>query len=170
MSSLSWVKEKCETFAQRLVEAVQAYNNIFKKYNELKDFADLMKSENARLSKKLKEAEVALYVPEAEFKKVESMAEYCEDKSTNIELFNVFKVRAEMVKEYTEGTIFSWDPEATFSAWEKMKTLYLESDGEGDQQEVEPAGPSRSNPSIPRDGAFGSGATKEEVVVEDVVE
>ena len=52
----------------------------------------------------------------------------------------------------------------------KMKTLYSESEGERDQQEVELDGPSTSDPSKPRDGASGFEAVEEEVVVEDVVE
>ena len=56
-SSISWVKEKSEASAQRLVEAVQAHNNISKWYNELKASTDLMESENARLTKKLKESD-----------------------------------------------------------------------------------------------------------------
>ena len=124
-----------------------------------------MKSENARLSKKLKEVEAALSAQEAELKKVETKAEYYDEKSTSIELFTTVKVHAEMLKEYTEGKISSWDSEVAFSAWEKMKTLYSESNGEGEQQEVEPVVPSR-----PRDGAYGSRAANEEVVVEEVVE
>ena len=51
----------------------------------------------------------------------------------SIELFTIVKVRVEMLKEYTEDKISSWDPDVAFSAWEKMKTLYLESDGDGEQ-------------------------------------
>ena len=39
------------------MEAVQAHNNISKWYNELKASTDLMESENARLTKKLKESD-----------------------------------------------------------------------------------------------------------------
>ena len=146
------------------------YNNFSEKYNEPKSSNDLTKSENARLSKKLKEAEVALSAKEAELKQVEYKAEYFGDNSISIKLFTTVKVYAEMLKEYAEGRISSWDLKAAFIAWKKMKTLYLESNGEGEQQEVEPVGPSRSEPSKPRDGASGSGAADEEVVVEDVVE
>ena len=65
-------------------EAVQAHNNISEKYKELQAFANLMKSENAHLSKKLKAMKTALSAREVEFKKVESKAEYYEDKSTSI--------------------------------------------------------------------------------------
>ena len=168
VSSLTWVKEKCETYAQKLVEAVQAHNNISEKYNELKASSNHMKNENAHLTRKLKESEVALSTQEVEFKKVESKAKYYEDKSTSIELFTTVKVHAKMLKEYTEGKLSSWDPKAAFPAWEKMKTLYSGSDEEGDQQKVKPAGSSGSDPSGARDGVSGSGATGEEVVVDDV--
>ena len=112
----------------------------------------------------------AFSTQEAKFKKVESKAKYYKDKSTSIELFTTVKVCAEMLKEYIEGRISSWDTEVAFSTWEKMKTFYSESDEEGDQQEVEPINSSESDPSGPRDGAFGSKAAQEEVVVEDVAE
>ena len=51
-----------------------------------------------------------------------------------------------------------------------MKTLYLGSDEEEDQQEVEPVGTSRGVPSRSGDGASGSGAAEEEVIVEAVAE
>ena len=69
-SSLSWVKEKCEVSARKLAEVVQAHNNIFEKYNELKASADLMKNENACLSKKLKAVEEDFSAQEAKLKKV----------------------------------------------------------------------------------------------------
>ena len=56
---------------------------------------------------------------EDEFKKVEFNVEYYKDKSISIELFTTIKVRAKMLKEYTEGKNYSWDPEAALSAWEK---------------------------------------------------
>ena len=101
------MKERCENFARKLAKAVQSHNNISEKYNELKASSDLMKNENARLTRKLKESEAVLSAWEAEFKKVESKAEYYEDKSTSIELFTTVKVRAEMLKEYTEGKLSS---------------------------------------------------------------
>ena len=75
-----------------------------------------------------------------------------------------------MLTAYIEGRISYWDAEAAFSAWEKMKTLYSESNGEGEQQEIELVMPNRSELSGLRDGASGSGATNEKVIVEDVVE
>lgn len=63
--------------------------------------------------------------------------EYYEDKSMSIKLFTMEKVRAEMVKDYKEGRMSTWDPEASYSAWEKMKLLYSNSEGEEDQEAVE---------------------------------
>ena len=133
MASLSWVKEKSEASTRKFAEAIQEHNTLCENYNELKSFADLKESENARLSKELKEVKAALSSREAEFRKVESKAEYYKDKSTSIKLFTTVKVRAELLKEYTEGRISSWDTKVTFSAWKKMKTLYSESEEEGDQ-------------------------------------
>ena len=110
------MKEKCEASTRRFAEAVQVHNNISDKYNELKSFVDLMKSENARLSKNLKAAEVALFAKEAKLKQVEFNAKYYEDKSTSINLFTIVKVHADMLKEYSEGKISSRDPEAAFAA------------------------------------------------------
>ena len=88
---LSWVKEKSEASTQKLTEAILVHNLLSEKYNELKSSVDLKESENARLKKKLKEVEVAFSAREAELKKVESKAEYYEDKSMSIELFTTVK-------------------------------------------------------------------------------
>ena len=52
-----------------------------------------------------------------------------------------------------------------------MKTLYSESEGEDEPQDVafaEPVESTLTEPSGEKDGAFGSTAVEEEVVVEDV--
>ena len=101
------------------------HNEIFNKYNELKSFADLIKNENAYLSKNLKAAEATLAAKEAELKQVESKAEYYEDKSTSIKLFTTVKVYTEILKEYSEGKISSWDPEVAFAAWGEYENSVL---------------------------------------------
>ena len=62
-----------------------------------------MKSENAHLTKKLKESEKTITVREDKLKKVEQKAKYYEDKCTSIEMFTTIKVRVEMMKEFVEG-------------------------------------------------------------------
>ena len=136
------------------------HNILSEKYNEPTTSANHKERENAHLGKELKKVKAALFVWEAKFKKVESKAEYYEDKSTSIKLFTTVKVHAEMLKEYIEGKISTWDLEAAFSAWEKMKALYLDSEKEKDRLVVKPAGPSGSDPSGPRDGASGSKAVE----------
>ena len=53
-----------------------------------------------------------------------------------------------------------------------MKTMYEESNKEGEQHGVGPAEPivSGNEPSGSRDGASGSEAAEEEVVMEDIIE
>ena len=51
-----------------------------------------------------------------------------------------------------------------------MKTLYVESKGEEDQQDVEATRSSRSDASGPKDGTSEFRAMEEEVVVEEVTE
>ena len=103
MLSLSWLKDKYEAFARKVVEVAQMHNEIPNRYNELKSIANLIKSENAHLSKSLKAAESTFSIWEAELKRVEQQVKYYEDKSSSIEMFTTVKVRAEMLKEYSEG-------------------------------------------------------------------
>ena len=110
MSSVSWLKYKYEASTQKVVEIVQAYNEISNKYNELNSTADLMKRKNAFLLKSLKAVEETFSIQEAELKQVEWHAEYYEDKSSSIEMHTTVKVRAKMLKEYIERKTFSWDP------------------------------------------------------------
>ena len=166
----SWAKRKSDESARKLTEVVQTRNILSEKYNELKSSFDLKESENAHFSRKLKEVEEALFAWEVELKKVKSDAEYYEDKSTSIELFTTVKVHVEILKEYTEGKLSSWDPEATFSVWEKMRTLYSRSDEEEDWKKVELAGTSRGVSSEAGKRASGSGAVEEGVIVEEIAE
>ena len=85
-----------------------------------------------------------------------------------MKLFTTVKVRAEMLKEYTKGKFFAWDPEDAFSTWEQMKLLYSDSEGEEEQQAGEPAGSSLVDPSGPKNVATGSRAKK--VTVEEAAE
>ena len=172
LSSIIWLKDKHEAFAQKLVEVVQSHNQVSEKFNELKSSADLLKSENTRLSKSLKEAETTIFVREAELKKVEQKAEYYEDKSSSMKMYTTVKIYAEMKRQFLDGKASSWDTKASFKSWEKMKTLYSKSEGENEHQEasVEPTGTSGNDPSGQKDGSSGSGVVEEEVVVEDIVE
>ena len=74
LSSVSWLKEKNEASTQKLVEAVQVHNQVSETFNDLKSSADLLKSENTRLLKSLKEAETTISIQEAELKWVEQKA------------------------------------------------------------------------------------------------
>ena len=170
MSSFSWLKDKCEASSWKVTEVVQAYNDIANKYNDLQAASNLMKCENARLTKKLKEAKTTISVQEAKLKKVKLKAEYYEDKSHSIEMFLIEKVHAEIMKEFTERKSPFWDPEADFKSWEKIKTLYSESKEKEDElvmvaftKSTEPSG-EKSRASTSEAGA------EEEVVVEDGVE
>ena len=75
-----------------------------------------------------------------------------------------------MKKEYSEGKASSWDPVAASSAWEEMKLLYSDSEGEDEQNVEENNRPSRASPSGTQGAVTGSGVGEENVVVEDVVE
>ena len=169
MASFSWLKDKCEASTQKVTEVVQAYNDIVNKYNKLQTASDLMKSENTRLTKKLKEAEVTISVQEAELKKVELKAEYYEEKSRSIEMFTTEKFHAEIMKEFADGKSSSQDPEADFKSWEKMKTLYSESEEEEDEL-VTVAFVEQPEPSGEKGGACSRGGAEEKVLVQDVVE
>ena len=95
---------------------MQAYNDIANKYNDLQATSDLMIGENARLTKKVLEAEATISMWEAELKKVELKAEYYKDKSHSIEMFTTVKVCAKIMKEFTEGKSSSWDCEVDFKS------------------------------------------------------
>ena len=92
------------------------HNELSKKYNELSSTVDLLKSENAHLSKRLKEEEGSITVREAELKRFKQRAEYYEDKSSSIEMYITVKVRTEMMREYLGGKASSWDTEAEFKS------------------------------------------------------
>ena len=64
MVSFSWLKEKCKNSSWKLSEAMSAYNELSTEYNDFQAAFDLMKSENARFSKKLKETEATISMRE----------------------------------------------------------------------------------------------------------
>ena len=70
----SYSKEKRETSIRKVSEVVSAYNDILTKYNDLHAYSDLIKGENIHLTKKLKEAKLALSEQEKEMKKVKEKA------------------------------------------------------------------------------------------------
>ena len=73
-----------------------------------------------------------------------------------------------MVKEFSEGKATTWDLEAASKAWEEMKLLYSDSEGEEEQATDDP-GPSQ----IPPHGAQGEEtefSDESGAVVEDVAE
>ena len=73
-----------------------------------------------------------------------------------------------MTKEFSEGKAANWDLAVASSAWEEMKLLYSDSEGE-DEQATEEVGPSQPSPRGTQGEAAELGdATK--VVIEDVVE
>ena len=74
-----------------------------------------------------------------------------------------------MTKEYSKGKSSTWDSIATSSAWEEMKLLYSDSEGEADQ-DVKDIGPSRVSPSGTHAEMASLGDGGEGVIVEDVVE
>ena len=108
--------EKSETSARKLMEAAQVYNNLSKKFNELKSDADDKRNEKVRLKKKLEELEAAHSTREAKLKEAWSKVGYYEYKSRSIKLFTIVKVRAEMLKDYKEGKMSTWDPDVAFLA------------------------------------------------------
>ena len=73
-----------------------------------------------------------------------------------------------MVKEFSEGKATAWDLEAASSAWEEMKLLYFDSEGE-DEHATEDAGPSQTSPHRTQGEETELGDASG-VVVEDVVE
>ena len=78
------MKGKTEDSAQKLVEAAQAYNNLFEKFNKLKSDSDDKGNEIIHLKKRLEELEVAQSAQEAELKEAKIKADYYEDKSMSI--------------------------------------------------------------------------------------
>ena len=74
----------------------------------------------------MKETKATFFEWNREHEKVDGKAEYYEEKSRSIEMFNTIKVCAELLREFIDGKSSSWNPEAKFIAWEKMKTLYFE--------------------------------------------
>ena len=80
-----------------------------------------MKSENVRLTKKLKEVKATLSAQDAKLQKVMDKAEYYKNKYRSIEMFTTVKVRTEVIQEYVDGKSSSWNLEADFKSWEKMK-------------------------------------------------
>ena len=105
---------------------------------------------------------------EAELEEVRSKAEHYEDKSMSMKLFTTVKVRAEMIKDFLEGKMSTWDPVAASSAWEEIKLLYSDSEGEDDQHMEERAGLSQGDLSRALNFTFASGVGEEEVGAEDV--
>ena len=73
-----------------------------------------------------------------------------------------------MVKEFSEGKATAWDLAAASSAWEEMKLLYSDSEGE-DEHATEDAGPSQTSPHRTQGEETELGDASG-VVVEDVVE
>ena len=112
------------------MEAIQAHNKVLRKYNELNSTADLLKSENACLSKSLKKAEATISLREVELKQVEQRVEYYQDKSSSMEMYTTVKIRVEMMRDFLDEKASSWDIKAISALGEKMKTLYSESEGE----------------------------------------
>ena len=87
-----------------------------------------------------------------------------------MKLFTIVKVQAEMMREYSEGKASFWDPVAASLAWEEMKLLYSNSEGEDEQNVEEDTGPSRALPSGTQGAVTGFGVGEEDVIVEDVIE
>ena len=100
--------------------------------------------DNVRLKKKVEELEALVSVWDKELADAWYKVDYYEDKSTSMKLFTTVKIRAEMTKEYSEGKVANWDLAAASSAWEEMKLLYSDSEGEDDQG-VEDIGPSQNS-------------------------
>ena len=147
---------------------MESFNNLSGQYNDLKKDADTKDMDNARLKKKVEDLEALVSARDKELADARYRADYYEDKSTSMKLFTTVKVRVEMTKEYSEGKAVNWDLAAASSAWDKMKLLYSDLEGEDDQG-AEDTGPSQISPYGMQAGVAelrdGSG-----VVVEDVVE
>ena len=115
----------------------------------------------------MEELEALISVRDKELTDARYKADYYEDKLTSMKLFTTMKVRVEMTKEYSDGMATNWDLAAASSAWEEMKLLYSDSEGEDDQG-VEDIGPSQNSPRGTQGDAAGPGDGGEGV--EDVVE
>ena len=144
------------------------HNKLSDQYNVLKKSAEAKEGENARLKKKIEDLEALISARDKELKDAQYRADYYEDRSTSMKLFTTVKVRAEMMKEFSEGRATDWDPVAAASAWEEMKLLYSDSEGE-DEQATEGAGPSQTSPRGTQGEETELGDATG-VVIEDVVE
>ena len=147
---------------------METYNKLSDQYNALKKSADAKDGENARLKKKVEDLEALISARDKELKDAQYRVDYYEDRSTSMKLFTTVKVRAEIMKEFSEGRATDWDPVAATSAWEEMKLLYSDSEGE-DEQVTEGAGPSQTSPcgTQGKENELGDATG---VVIEDVVE
>ena len=117
---------------------VETYNKLSGQYNDIKKSIDLKDAENARLKKKVEELEAEVSARDKALKDAQYRANYFEGKSTSMKLFTTVKIRAEMVKEFSEGKA------TASSAWEEIKLLYSDLEGE-DEHATEDAGPSRTS-------------------------
>jgi len=144
-AALSWAKEKSEAFTLKFLEVVEMYNNLSGQYNDLKKEAETRDTENARLKKKVEDLEALISAREKELKDAQYRADSYEEKSTSIKLFTTVKVRAKKTKEFSEGKATDWDPAAAASAWEEIKLLYSDSEGE-EEYKTEDASPSQHSP------------------------
>ena len=144
------------------------YNKLSDQYNVLKKGVDAKDGENARLKKKVEDLEALISARDKDLKDAQYKADYYEDRSTSMKLFTTVKVRAEMMKEFSEGKATGWDLAAASSAWEEMKLLYSDSEGE-DEHATEDAEPSQPSPRGDQGEATELAGTTD-VVIEDVVE
>ena len=147
---------------------VETYNKLSDQYNALKKNADAKDGENARLKKKVEDLEALVSARDKDLKDARYRVDYYEDRSTSMKLFTTVKVRAEMMKEFSEGKATGWDLAAASLAWEEMKLLYSDSEGE-DEQATEDAGHSQPSPRGDQGEAIELAGTTD-VVIEDVVE
>ena len=131
----------------------ETYNKLSGQYNDIKKSIDSKDAENTRLKKKVEELEADVSARDKALKDAQYRADYFEDKSMSMKLFTTVKIRAEMVKEFSEGKATAQDLEAASTAWEEMKLLYSDSEGE-EEHATEDPGPSQ----IPSHGAPGEEA------------
>ena len=124
------MKEKSEASARQISEAVESYNNLSGQYNDLKKDVDMKGKENVHLKKRVEDLETLVSVRDKELKDAKYKAEYYKDKSTSMKLFTTVKVRAEITRDFSEGKASTWDLAAASLAWEEMKLLYSDSEGE----------------------------------------
>ena len=103
MTSFTWLKEKFEDLTLKFNESVQSLNDSSKKYNDLKSGHDKLKGDHSTLAQKYKDSQAVLFAREAELEKVKERADYYEDKCTSIEMYTTVKLRAEAMKQYSEG-------------------------------------------------------------------